>query len=78
MSMRNRLRRLEQLYSGRERPHCPACPPQAIVYYRQDRSAAEPVLQEGEQLPDPCPGCGRPVDVFAIVEDPDFFLRRDD
>ena len=75
MRMRSRLERLEQRIGQQEKPRCPACPPQAIVYYRQDRSTAEPVLQEGEQLPDPCPRCGRPVDVLAVVEDPDFFRR---
>jgi hypothetical protein len=68
VSILARLKRLERSRGGRS---CgPGCPPLGCVYendwYGQ---AAEP--------PAPCPRCGRPPDVIAVVYDPDFYGNAD-
>jgi hypothetical protein len=65
MSFRSRLARLEQAFGNGA---CgPDCPPQAVVRYVQDGPDAEPVLEEGQEPPAPCPRCGRPADVLPLV-----------
>jgi hypothetical protein len=63
MSLHTRLTRLERC--------CPrlgaGCPPGALVLYRQDDPAGEPVLVDGQVLPTPCPQCGREPPVIAEV-----------
>jgi hypothetical protein len=38
------------------------------IFYRQHTPDAEPVLDAGQELPGPCPRCGRPPDIIKIVE----------
>jgi hypothetical protein len=63
MRMRARLKRLEQCRGG----GCgPRCPPIRCVC-EDDWSGREP------EAPAPCPRCGRPPVVLAVVFDPDSF-----
>jgi hypothetical protein len=77
VSIRARLAALER---ARNTGSCgPGCPPQAATFYRQDGPDAEPVLEEGQKPPAPCPRCGRPADVTSIVVlcDPNFYGNAD-
>jgi hypothetical protein len=68
MSLSRRVGKLEKAL-GAGNGRCPACSPwTTLVIYRQDGPDAEPVLEEGQDLPPPCPRCGRPADVTEIVE----------
>jgi hypothetical protein len=66
VSLKSRLTRLERVRPKDGR--CPDCPPPSIIGYHQDGPEAEPVLDEGQELPGPCPRCGRPAEVLEIVE----------
>jgi len=66
MSLKSRLARLERVRPKAGR--CPDCPPPVLIGYHQDSPEAEPVLDEGQELPGSCPRCGRPAEVLEIVE----------
>src|SRR6516162_6947605 len=67
MSRCKRLHQLERrldLATG----ECPAHSPVAVVVYRQDHSAARPILDPRHPWPPACGVCGRPPAVTVIVE----------
>jgi hypothetical protein len=75
MRLRARLQRLERATGT---ANCgPDCPPRAAVLYRQDGRDGEPVREEGQVSPAPCPRCGRPalVQEIVVVYDPNFFRK---
>ena len=68
MSIRARLKRLEQSLGGRVcGPGCPS------LQYLCDNDWYD----QEPQLPAPCPRCGRQPDVVAVVYDPDFYGNAD-
>jgi hypothetical protein len=46
-----------------------------VVLYRQHGRDGEPILDEGQEPPAPCPGCGRPARVLplVVIDDPEFY-----
>jgi len=77
MSMRRRLERLEAAGEGRD---CgPDCPPRATLVWVQDGPDAQPVLEQGQPPPGPCPRCGRPAAVteLVVILDPNVYGTAD-
>jgi hypothetical protein len=77
MRLRARLQRLER--ATRAGDCGPDCPPRAVALYCQDGRDGEPVREEGQVPPAPCPRCGRLARVveMVVVYDPDFYGNTD-
>lgn len=52
MSIKSRLRSLEK-QAHMDEGRCPYCQPLTLVVYCQDSPDAEPVLERGEEYPEP-------------------------